>query len=145
MLYSELKRKRSFVGRLPFNEDLVTSIEGFCKEKRIETAVFSAIGAVSSVTLGYFDQKQKVYVSYKKEVPLEIASCSGNISKKDGNPFLHAHIVLTDEKGYSVGGHLFSETIVFAGEFYIQEFSGNTLEREYDPQTGLMLWDIRGT
>jgi len=145
MLYSEFNRERSFAGRLPFNKDLISSIEGFCKEKGVEMAVFSVIGAVSSVTLGYFDQNQKVYVSFKKEAHLEIASCSGNISKKDGSPFVHAHMVLTDEKGYAIGGHLFSETIIFAGEFYIQELSGNAFKREYDPQTGLMLWNIRDT
>jgi len=142
-MYSEFKRERSFAGRLPFNKDLISFIEDFCKEKGIEMAVFYVIGAVSSVTLGYFDQKQKVYVSFKKETPLEIASCFGNISKKEGNPFVHAHMVLTDEKGCAIGGHLFSETIVFAGEYYIQTLSGNAFEREYDPQTGLMLWNIR--
>jgi len=142
MMYSDFKRKRSFAGRLPFQKDLISSIEGFCNETGIEMAVFSVIGAVSSVTLGYFDQKQKVYISFKKEAHFEIASCSGNISKKDNKPFVHAHIVLTDEKGNAIGGHLFSETIIFAGEFFIQELSGNPFARKYDPQTGLMLWSF---
>ena len=145
MKYSAVKKERSFMGRLPFNKDLISSIEGFCKEKGVETAIFSVIGAVSTATLGYFDQKQKVYVSSKIEAHLEIASCSGNVSLKDGAPFVHAHIVLTDEQGVAIGGHLFSETIVFAGEFFIQELSGKPFERKYDPQTGLMLWNIHDT
>lgn len=142
MICSEMKLKKSFTGRLPHNKDMITSIENFCLQNSIEMGWFSLIGAVSSVTLGYYDQKQMVYVTSKTDCHLEIASCSGNISLKDGKPFVHAHAVLTDENGKAVGGHIFSETIIFAGEIYIQAFTGKPLEREHDDQTGLMLWNM---
>lgn len=140
MLSTEIKPEKHFIGRLPHNKDLITCIVDFCLENHIEMGWFSLIGAVSSATLGYYDQKQMVYVTSKADCHLEIASCSGNISRKDGHPFVHAHAVLTDEKGHAVGGHIFSETIIFAGEIHIQTFSGKPLDREYDNQTGLMLW-----
>ena len=41
-----------------------------------------------------------------------------------------------------IGGHIFSETIIFAGELHIQAFAGPPFDREQDDQTGLMLWNM---
>lgn len=128
------------MGRLPQGKDIITVIESFCKENSVQTAAFSLIGAVSAATLGAYDQKQLVYVTFKENAAFEILSCSGNISLKEGRPFVHAHIVLGDEQGKVIGGHLFSETLVFAGEIEIRELTGPPLERTYDPTSGLALW-----
>jgi predicted DNA-binding protein with PD1-like motif len=58
----------------------------------------------------------------------------------DGSPVVHAHIVLGDTQGKLIGGHLFSETIIFAGEISLQALTGKPLERTYDEKTGLSLW-----
>ncbi|MDY6906093.1 MAG: PPC domain-containing DNA-binding protein [Thermodesulfobacteriota bacterium] len=136
----ELKPGRRFMGRLPHGGDIVTCVEAFCKTNDIQAGTVSIIGAVSSATLGVYDQAQQVYVTWQVEGALEILSCTGNISLKDGVPFLHAHILLGDEKGNVTGGHLFSETVVFAGEIEITELTGASFERGYDDTTGLMLW-----
>ena len=139
---NELKQGRIFTGSLPHGVDLVQSIEDFCRDASIKMATFSLIGALSSVTIGSYDQKQQVYVSFSKHAHLEVVSCTGNISIKDGSPMAHAHIVLADIDGNTFGGHLFSESIIFAGEIEIQELTGEQLERKYDTTTGLMLWNI---
>ena len=140
---SEFKPGNFFLGSLPYGKDLIASVENFCKKASIQMAVFSVIGSVSSVTLGCYDQKQQVYVTFKEEAPLEIIACTGNVSIKEGSPFVHAHIVLSDEKGKIIGGHLFSETIIFAGEINLQELKGKPFERSYDYKTGLMLWNLK--
>lgn len=140
IICSEFKTGRRFLGSLPHNEDLIKSIENFAVETSINTATFSAIGAVSSVTTGSYDQKQQVYVTAKETGHFEILTCTGNISLKDKKPMVHAHIVLCDEKGKTFGGHLFSETIIFAGEIELVELTGKPFERAYDSTTGLMLW-----
>ena len=136
----EFNSGRRFVGRLPYGKDLITSIENFCKDSSIHMASFSLIGAVSSATFGSYDQKQQVYVTTTEKAHLEIATCTGNVSLLDGNPAVNAHIVLGDKQGKITGGHLFSETIIFAGEIDLQELTGKPLERTYDDTTGLMLW-----
>jgi len=138
----EMQPGRLFVGKLSHNEDLITSVENFCKKSSIKMASFSIIGAVSSVTIGIYDQKQQVYASHHEEADFEILSCIGNISLKEGNPVAHAHIVLCNKDGKTTGGHLFSDTIIFAAEIKIQELVGKTFERLYDDNTGLMLWDL---
>jgi len=128
------------LGRLPYGKDFVKIIEDFCVQNSIQTGVFSVIGSVMSVTLGFYDQNQQVYVTFKKEEPLEIVLCTGNVSLKDGRVAVHAHGVFADMNGQTTGGHIFSETVVYAGEIYIQELLGTPLEREYDDRTGLSLW-----
>lgn len=137
---SEFKPGRRFLGRLPFGKDLIKSIEDFCLASSIQMASFSLIGAVSSYTIGAYDQKQQVYVTETETAEREILNCIGNISVLDGKPFVHAHIVLGDQKGTTIGGHLFSETLLFAGEISLQELIGKPLERAYDERTGLNLW-----
>ena len=139
----EYKAGRCILGRLPHGKDLLTAVEDFCAEHTIRTAVFSIIGSVTSATLGSYDQNQQVYVTYKKEEPLEIVHCTGNISVKDGVPHVHAHAVFADINGKTLGGHIFSETLVYAGEMYIQDLLGETLTREYDSSTGLLLWKAK--
>ncbi len=72
---------------------------------------------------------------------LEITSCTGNISLKDGEIFVHAHITLADHQGQCYGGHLLRGATIFAAEYYITELTGAVLERENDPETGLSLWN----
>ena len=136
----EFKPGRRFAGRLPHAKDVIQSLETFCSENNIRMGTFSLIGAVSCATIGAYDQKQQVYITFRENRELEIISCTGNISLKDGNPFIHAHIALGNHEGKTVSGHLFSDTLVFAGEAEIQEFIGKPLERSHDDTTGLMLW-----
>jgi predicted DNA-binding protein with PD1-like motif len=50
------------------------------------------------------------------------------------------HAILASEGGRIYAGHIFSETIIFEGEIYIQQLVGSPLERGYDEKTGLFLW-----
>jgi hypothetical protein len=139
---SEFTLGRRFVGRLPHGKDLITSIEDFCKASSIKMATFSVIGAVSSATLGAYDQKQQVYATFTQEGPLEIVSCTGNVSLLDQDPVIHAHVVLGTLEGKTIAGHIFSETILYAGEIDLQELIGTPLKRVHDHTTGLMLWKL---
>jgi len=139
---SEFTLGRRFVGRLPHGKDLITSIEDFCKASSIQMATFSVIGAVSFATLGAYDQKQQVYATFTQEEPLEIVSCTGNVSLLDQDSIVHAHIILGNLEGKTIGGHVFSETKIYAAEIDLQELTGKPLKRAHDHTTGLMLWTL---
>ncbi len=64
----------------------------------------------------------------------------GNISLKDNEIMVHAHVVLADFEGKAYGGHLMPGTKIFAAEFHIQEYVGAELTRVKDKETGLPLW-----
>lgn len=140
--YGEYEQGRFFSGRLPYGTDVIRSIKEICIQAEIRLAWFSIIGAVSTATIGYYNQIKQEYISQVIAKPCEIISCIGNVSLKDDKLFVHAHILLGDEQGNTIGGHLFTKTILFAGEFKMEELKGPPLERFPDQTTGLMLWKL---
>lgn len=134
--------KNIYMGRLPYGGDLLNTLTEFVTEKHIKKGQVQVIGAAKRAVVGFYSQNKGKYDVFKFDKHMEILSLIGNISLKDGKPFIHAHLTLGDEEGKSFGGHLMEGTIVFAGEFIIREFEGNELERAYDEETGLTLWDM---
>ena len=130
---------RIFFARLDNGEDIISQITNLAEENEIKTGALSAIGALSRAELGYYDQLSHEYGKISLEEPVELASFCGNISLRDGRPFVHAHAVLSDRTGRTWGGHLVRGTI-FAVEVYLQELSGLPLKRVPDSITGLKLW-----
>jgi len=132
---------RIFIGRFQHRADLLESLSVFCKKENIILGTFCVIGALDEVKLGYYQQDKKQYVecvSLSKK--LEITLCIGNISLKDSEIFVHAHITLADHSGRCFGGHLMPGSSIFAAEYCIRELLGARLCRQFDPETGLSLW-----
>lgn len=134
------KTRRAFLERVPFESDLLDYLTHFCRRHRIRCAAVNVIGATSEATIGYYDQVEHDYAKKVFREEMEIVSCSGNVSVKDGAPFLHLHAVLGDTKLRTFGGHLFPGSKVFAAEAYIQELAGPGRTRLPDRVTGLTLW-----
>lgn len=139
MVYAD--HGRDFLVRAEHDSDLVQFITELAEKKGIAAAAFSAIGALKQAKLGFYDQEKHEYREIVVDSPHEVASCIGNISLRDGRPFVHAHAVLIDEDGNTRAGHLF-EGVVFAAEVHIRELKGAKLERKHDKITDLSLWDI---
>ncbi len=131
---------RILVGRLAKGTDLVTEIERICAERDITAAWVSVIGAVSHAAFAYYHQGDHRYLELASDTHHEIAGFIGNVSLRDGKPFLHAHGTFADEHGACVGGHLLRGITVFASEFTIREMTGADLVRTFDEETGLALW-----
>jgi len=127
---------------IKYGDDLLKSVSGYCLENDIKIGFISVIGALRKAKFGYYNQKEKKYYENAIEEPVEIISCLGNISIKDGKPFVHAHISVADSKGNVFGGHLNEGCIVFACECAIFKLEGDSLERKFDELTGLSLWDF---
>jgi predicted DNA-binding protein with PD1-like motif len=135
----EFNGSKELMVRLKQDADLVQSIAELARNRGIEAGSFTAIGALKSARLGYYDQRGHKYRETRIDSACELASCTGNISLKDGVPFAHIHVVLADEAGNIRAGHLL-EGIVFVAEVHLHQLEGPKLEREYDEVTGLSLW-----
>ncbi len=119
--------------------DMVQSITEIARDTGIEAGSLVAIGALKQAKLGYYDQSKNRYREIKVDSPTEIASCTGNISIRSGEPFAHIHVVLADSNGNTKAGHLL-EGIVFVAEVHLRKLEGPRLERKYDAASGLWLW-----
>jgi len=137
----ELGVGRNFLIRAEHDSDLIKSVAELAKKNEITTATFTAIGALKNAKLGFYNQKKHDYSETLLSTPQEIASCIGNVSMKDDEPFVHAHAVLADQNGNTNAGHLL-EGKVFAAEIHLTELVGAKLIRKTDPVTGLSLWEI---
>ena len=134
----EVSASREFVARPEYGADWREEIEGLAAEEGIDAAWFSGLGAVQDAELWYYDQFEQEYRSVSFEEPLEVATCVGNVSLLEGEPFAHTHAVLSRPSGQAVAGHLNAAT-VFAGEVHLRAFEA-PLEREREEVTDLDLW-----
>ena len=139
MLAQDLELGRCLIARLDHGIDIVSQMADLAKNEMIGTGIFSAIGALMQADLAYYDQVSHEYHKIPIDKPVELVSCNGNISIRDGQPFVHAHASLADSEGHVWGGHLIGGK-VFAAELCIQELLGKPMVRKYDPITGLNLW-----
>ena len=136
----EAKAGRAFVGRLETGSDLVEEIERHCAEHGILAAQVTVIGALRRARFAYYRQEAQEYLELASGTHHELVGFVGNVSERDGAPFLHAHATFADERGETVGGHLLRGCEVFAAEVMIRELGDVSLVRAHDEQTGLALW-----
>ena len=140
-MYLKVTEAQKIMGRLAKGDDLLGALTNICQELGITLGEVKAIGAVSRARVGYYHQDTRQYEWLELDRHLEILALEGNISLKDGKPFVHAHVILGDGEGRAYGGHLAEGTVVFALEFVIQELKADSsLNRQMDEETGLFLW-----
>jgi predicted DNA-binding protein with PD1-like motif len=139
-IFKEVKSIEKFMGKLSHGGDLLEEMTDICRKKNIQLGRVEAMGAVQKARLAFYDQQKHEYQFFSINKPLEITKLIGNISLKDGDPMVHAHITLADKSGKAFGGHLAPGTMVFACEFILEVFEGPILERKLDKETGLPLW-----
>jgi len=128
---------RAFLIRCPEDEDLVKFVEDFARKNGINAGIVNAIGTLKNARLGYFNKEKGKYEEIDIRGYRELLSAMGNISLKNGDVFVHIHVVLGDREGNTVGGHLI-EGKVFVGEVFVLELRGEKLERI--KEGSLYLW-----
>ncbi len=136
-------KNEAFICRLPAGMDLLEALNAEFKKRNIQKAFFTVIGAVTSATIAFYDLAKRKYKVKEFVGNYEILQCSGNVSLKDADTFVHAHIVIADSDFRCFGGHLMSKTPILAAELSAVPLSGTLLSREYDEQTGLYLWPMQ--
>ncbi len=138
--FKSVKSREIIMGKLSCGCDLLEELTNVCKTRGIELGRVEALGAVQKARIGFYNQETRTYQFIELDHSLEITNLVGNVSLKDGNPFVHAHVTLADEEGKSYGGHIAPGTVVFACEFVLEAFDGPAFNRSPDEETGLPLW-----
>ena len=134
------KIKRTIMGQLPYGSDLYDGLTQFIQKENIRLGRISGIGATTHAIVAFYDQSTKKYNPLEFPGGMEILNLQGNVSIRDGKPFVHVHLILSDAKGNVFGGHLLQGTKLFACEITIDEFDGEEFTRAHDERTGLHLW-----
>jgi uncharacterized protein len=134
--------QRTFVLVFDSGDLVMELLKAFAARKKLSGAQFTAIGAFSEVTLGYFDWGKKDYVGRDFAEQVEVASLTGDVALgPDGAPAVHVHCVLGRRDYSAVAGHLLKATVRPTLELVLTE-SPVHLRKKHDAASGLALIDL---
>ncbi|MBI4260115.1 MAG: DNA-binding protein [Actinobacteria bacterium] len=126
--------------RLERGDDLLERLNAAAAELGMEAATLQIVGAVERLRVAYYRQDTKEYEIHEHDAPHEISGGVGNVSLKDGKPFVHIHVTGSGADGKAVAGHLVDGTRVFLIEAYLRRLAGPPPVRELEEDLGLAVW-----
>lgn len=108
--------------RFDMGEPFPETLKDYCVQSGLKSGVvLCGIGMLRNTTIGRYDGAE-----YAKTVladSLEVLSLQGNVSMKEGEPFIHLHVSLADHDFTARGGHLFEATVSMVIELAIAEMT----------------------
>lgn len=112
----------------------------FAEKYHVTSAHFTAIGALSGGTLGWFDPQRKMY----KQIPIqgqhEVIAMSGDIALYQGKPVVHTHMVVGSPDGTTRAGHVLAAYVSPTLEVMVT-VDPLAMQKRFDPATDLTLID----
>jgi len=119
-------------------DEVMAALQRFAVEHELTASRLTAIGALESATLGYFDWERKVYERIPVNEQVEVLSLVGDIALDGAKPRVHAHVVLGRRDGSTIGGHLLEARVRPTLEVMVID-SPEYLRRVCDPVSGIAL------
>ena len=129
------------VARIDRGEEVLEQVKAIAQAEQIKLASVQALGAVGEFTVGVFHTAEKQYHANSFAGDFEIVSLVGTITTKDGEFYAHLHMSAGDTEGRVLGGHL-NEAVISATCELVLEIMDGTVERRFDPETGLNLMEF---
>lgn len=143
MKYAILSPRKNFLLRLFKGEDILLSLQEFCKQFfDIEAGTIQGIGAVSKANIGFFDGEKYIENAFTEN--LELLSLLGNIALEKGttDQIVHIHGVFGRVDGSCIGGHILPGcTVSVTSEIQIT-VKEPAVYREEDPESKLKLLSL---
>lgn len=137
-LVHESEGMRTFVLVLETGDEVMACLLDFAQKQKLSGASFQAIGAFHGATLGYFHWEKKDYKRIPVHEQVEVLSLIGDVAEKDGQPKLHAHVVLGRSDASTLGGHLLEAHVRPTLEVVLIETPAH-LRKAHDELSGLAL------
>ena len=120
----------NYTFRLSAGQDLFDAIDAFVLQNQIEAGcVLSGVGSLTHAILRLANREiHSEYHGY-----FEIVSITGTVSIHGS----HLHVSISDENGYTIGGHLVSGCKIYTtAEIVIAAFSAVVYKREFAEDSG---------
>lgn len=119
-------------------DEVMSELERWCAGNGVSAARFTAIGALSDVVLAYFDWEAKEYREIPVDEQVEVLTMAGDVALDEGEPSVHAHVVVGRHDGSTRGGHLLRGHVRPTLELVLDEVPAH-LRKRHDPESGLAL------
>jgi uncharacterized protein len=121
-------------------DEAFSGLQKFAEDYHVTSAHFTAIGAVSGATLGWFDPQRKMY----KKIPItgqhEVVGMSGDIALYQGKPVVHTHMVVAASDGTAHAGHVLAANVAPTLEVMVT-VNPIKMQKRLDADTDLTLID----
>ena len=131
----------TYMLRIDYGEEILQSLKQMCEQEGIRLAQVSAIGAVDHAIVGVFDLLEKRYHQEETNEFMEIASLSGSVTEMNGQPYIHLHVTLADQKHILHGGHAIELRVGATCEMFVRILDGQ-VTREKNEELGINLWKL---
>ena len=123
-------------------DEIANELQQFERRQGLGGSSFKAIGALSHAKLGWFNWETKKYdPACVLDEQVELLSLIGDIALTDGEPQVHAHVIVGRPDGTAHGGHLLEARVRPTCELILTE-SPTFLQKKFDPQSGIALIQI---
>ncbi|HEU4792596.1 MAG TPA: PPC domain-containing DNA-binding protein [Nitrolancea sp.] len=130
--------ERTYAVVFEIGDEFIAGLTGFAKEHNLAASHFTAIGSFSGARLGYFQIDRKEFKPIPVNEQVEVLTLIGNITLDQGEPKIHAHVVVGRSDGTTLGGHILEAHVRPTLEVFVVE-TPNHLQRTYNPDIGLAL------
>lgn len=135
------EKPKTFAVVFQAGDEVVQGLTAFAHANRLSAAQLTGLGAFEELTVGFFSLERKDYNKIVIREQVEVLSLLGDIALKDGEPQLHAHVVVGKADGTAHGGHLLRAVVRPTLEIVLVE-SPSHLRRTHDAATGLALINL---
>lgn len=121
-------------------DEAFSGLQEFAEKYQIQSAHFTAIGALNGATLAWFDPQRKMYRKIPIHGQVEVVSMIGDIALYQGKPTVHTHMVVGLPDGTTKGGHVL-DAHVFPTLEVMVTVDPLAMHKRLDPETDLTLID----
>lgn len=131
----------TYVVVLSAGDEAFSALSGFAKDRGLDAAQITAVGAFDRAVVGWYDRQKKQYRHNPVDEQCEVLSLIGDVADSDKGPQVHLHAVLGLADGTTRGGHLLEGHVWPTLEVIIRE-TPTALRKTYRPDVGLALIDL---
>jgi uncharacterized protein len=121
-------------------DEAFSGLQEFAEKYQIQSAHFTAIGALNGATLAWFDPQRKMYRKIPIDGQVEVVSMIGDIALYQGKPTVHTHMVVGLPDGTTKGGHVLNAHVSPTLEVMVT-IDPIAMHKRLDPETDLTLID----
>ena len=127
--------------RFASGEQLVAPLLAWLTEEGIGYSTITGLGAVRSARVSYWNADTQEYEAHDLPEQMEVVSLIGNVTIKEGAPFLHIHVTLGKRDLSIIGGHLNDLTVHPNLELWLRP-EDEAVERRLDEACGLYVMQL---
>jgi hypothetical protein len=139
-LLSAIHGRKTYAVIFSEGDEAFSGLTDFARQYHVTAAHFTAIGALESAKLSWFDPTRKMYKQISIDSQVEVLSMIGDIALYKGKPAVHTHMVVGFPDGSTRGGHVL-EAHVWPTLEVMVTVEPNAMHRRLDPETDLALID----